>query len=522
MEKSDEEENIRPHKTTSNYRKLLDSDSSEEEEREVVTKNEISNINNHSDESEEEISKNKLSKSRIINKNDDSSDTEDSGKESPVKKNRRKGVPQKRDISKPKEKVKRKSAIKAIDTIKEEIKLKELSEKQKFDREREVKIHYHKPKQYSLKEFMARKSINKPTNEKLQEQKTSNSILSMKMTSEQLETFAKKIKEREEEALEFFKSESESEEEEPNKNDENIQSSEQKEKPTETDIEKPCEESKVAIEEVPIDEVKKPIEEMTELINEVNKPCNEVKAHEGTKIEKLQETIEEKMDINSDEKENEIISTSDAHQEEEIMHKPTTVAVKVENPKFILPALKTLNEMSDSGNNMIIDLESGVIKEKKLTGAEMLFQKFLKTQAKPKKINDTICMNILSIENGKLENQRVKIKLDKEVELDHSRPGYSHELLKENLRNQIVQKRLVELKIKSVKAEHMEFEPEDKCKLNYDENDDELEGDQEADIDEESEDEDYVDEEEYGKSDKKKKTTASAFFDNEVNTKLMP
>ncbi|CAG9806449.1 unnamed protein product [Chironomus riparius] len=122
--------------------------------------------------------------------------------------------------------------------------------------------------------------------------------------------------------------------------------------------------------------------------------------------------------------------------------------------------LKTLSEMNGK-DNLIIDLESGTIKPKKLTGPEMLFQNYLKTQAKPKH-KDTVCMNILSIENGKLENQKVEVRLDKEVEFDHSRPGTSREKLKENLRNQILQQRLEKLKKRFVKSETAELEPEDK------------------------------------------------------------
>jgi hypothetical protein len=179
--------------------------------------------------------------------------------------------------------------------------------------------------------------------------------------------------------------------------------------------------------------------------------------------------------------------------------------------------LKTLSEMNGK-NNLIIDLESGTIKPKKLTGPEMLFEKYLKTQAKPKH-KDTVCMNILSIENGKLENQKVEVRLDKEVELDHSRPGSSREKLKENLRNQILQQRLEKLKKRFVKSETAELEPEDKDHFPHKKEDSDEDYNPENDNSgEESAQETASDEEEDIVTQKKskKKSDGSRFLDEEA------
>lgn len=179
--------------------------------------------------------------------------------------------------------------------------------------------------------------------------------------------------------------------------------------------------------------------------------------------------------------------------------------------------LKTLCEMNGK-DNFIIDLESGIIKPKKLTGPEMLFQKYLKTQAKPKH-KDTVCMNILSIENGKLENQKVEVRLDKEVELDHSRPGFSHEKLKESLRNQILQQRLEKLKQRFVKSETAELEPEDKDHFPHKKEDSDEDYNPENDNsgDESAQETASDDEnEQIVTQKKKKKSCGSKFLDEEV------
>lgn len=219
-------------------------------------------------------------------------------------------------------------------------------------------------------------------------------------------------------------------------------------------------------------------------------------------------TIENPSDSNDLEKEN-----SDKLLEE----KYNLIEIKDE-PKRNSIGLKTLSEMNGM-DNLIIDLESGTIKPKKLSGPEMLFQKYLKTQAKPKH-KDTVCMNILSIENGKLENQKVEVKLDKEVELDHSRPGFSHEKLKESLRNQILQQRLEKLKQRFVKSETAELEPEDKDHFPHKKEDSDEDYNPENDNSgEESAQETASDDEEdiIIENKKKKKSSGSEFLDEEVS-----
>ncbi|KAG5681115.1 hypothetical protein PVAND_010575 [Polypedilum vanderplanki] len=191
---------------------------------------------------------------------------------------------------------------------------------------------------------------------------------------------------------------------------------------------------------------------------------------------------------------------------------------EVKKEEIQIPRLKTLNEMN--GNAMVIDIFSGSIQPKKLSGPELLYQKFLKTQAKPKINKEKVCMNILSFENGKLGIQKVEVKLEKEAELDHNRPGFSREKLKQNLRDQIVQKRLETIKSKGLKSE---FEPEEKCKSNENKenqrNSDESDGDydpQEHEEQSEESDDDEEEEEESSKISKNKKKDKCAFIDNEA------
>lgn len=133
-------------------------------------------------------------------------------------------------------------------------------------------------------------------------------------------------------------------------------------------------------------------------------------------------------------------------------------------------------------------------------------------------------MNILTVENGKLENQKIEVKLEKETELDHNRPGFSREKLKKDLRNKILNQRREELKSKCMESEPIEFEPEKKSAKDSEQHDElvDVEVDDEELDDEEVDDEDEEDsaaeeEESLCKQKKKKsKEAGCSFLDEQV------
>lgn len=464
-ESGDPEESLK--KSTNQKSKLYDTDSSDDEPDKSLH-NKTSDDSKNLDESLNESGISIKQKSKLID-----SDSDEEPQEKPTE-NRRKGVPKKFD-KKPKEKPQRKSAKAAMETIKDELNIKELSEKQRADRDREIKIPYHKPKQYSLKEFLARRTLNKPTLPSSQQEPKS-TILKMKMNSEDLEKFAQKMKKREEEAIEFFKSESEDEE-----------------------MENPSDSLKETSEEV--------TKETIELTSDV--PAVEKKPEMPHEIENV--TTDQPIEDNQAEITEELQPESPG--KENISEQIPSPLKKTKEHS----ALKTLDEMS--GKDVTIDLTTGFIQPKVLKGPELLFNRYLKTISKPKH-KDTVSMNILTVEDGKVENQRVEVKLDKKMELDHNRPGFSHELLKEKLRNQIVNKRLEEVRKKSLrKPEPIELEPEDKCETKEKEKTvkkDES-SDDDYDPDNDSDEMDSDNEVEV----KKKKREKSKFVDDEVSFSII-
>lgn len=390
-----------------------------------------------------------------------------------------------------------------------ELKIKIQSEKQRMERDQEIQVPYHRPKQYGLKEFLARRSIKKPSAEKTKDEKPISCMMALKKISENIEQFAQKMKEREDEAIEFFRSESESDDE----ND-----------PIDDKINTPTN----VITDTSTVQENSDCETKPELgMNETPQPSVQNDEEQGkTESVSLLGTSEELKSPSKD-AENLVVEQSKTSELEHDMEAFSATVVESEDkelnalrekyknlpepddvddvkPQISHFTLKTLNSMSL--NNDVIDLETGFIEPRTKSGPEMLYERYLKTiqKAKPK---DHVSMNILTIENGKLENKKVQVKLTKDVEIDHDRPGLSHERLKQNLFNQIKDKRLEELKIK-----FLETDKKKSCVESKDDScDDEAE---EEESEPETREEDTVSDEE--EEEKKVKKTSCAFLDPEV------
>lgn len=345
----------------------------------------------------------------------------------------------------------------------EELKQKIQSEKQRMEREQDIHVPYHKPRQYTLQEFLARKSLKKPTLEK--GQKPRSAILELKKINENIEAFAQKMKEREEEAIAFFRSESESDGDEPCDNKENVSTNQAESKDTTTPEEVQLEEN--APEEVVT------LEESTD-----------AKPSEDPELDHLRKKYQNIPNL------------------DEVESKPDVPA----------PTLKTLQEMGSK--DFVIDLGSGTIQHRNLSGPEKLFQRYLKTVQKPKQ-KEKVCMNILTVENGRIENQQIEVKLDKQFETDQSRPGQARGKLKEALWSKIETRRNEEMRVKAEQMKTVEFEPEDKPEADAAEEAEDEECEEDED-DEEIAEEDEEMENEDRKEKKKSKGSGATFLDNEV------
>ncbi|CAO1429545.1 unnamed protein product [Diamesa serratosioi] len=502
----------------SNYKALIDSDSSSEDE--------------------EEIQKPQMKqKIKAASSSDDSDISGDSGDDDMV-------IP--KNHSEPKEQ--RKSAAKCVEMSykkAEELKQTIQSEKQRMERDAEISVPYHRPKQHTLKEFLARKTAITSSTSLERFKNMKNPMRAIKVAIDEQEILVQQSKVRQEESEEFF-SKCVSDDDEENDNFEIPQKPEDS-----TDIEKElqpiCETPILSTEEVaptdPITEVESneiPTNSEPEDIFKIND--NELDLMESsdpiipTDSEEIpilsnalpqtpidtdvQETVAETqspvIELNTNqetnENEKELMETDETSEDPELerlrkkyITNTDEVPSQVESENIVVDYnmfdedVNVKNEIVSTSQtknlpffpslqgkdneDMVIDLISGDVKPRKLTGPEILRESFIRNTKKPKH-KESISLNLLSVENGKLESKNVEFKLNEETEFDHNKPGLSHERLKQNLLNQILKKRREQMEIK-MKAEAEEAKGskegfEDDAEIDSEE-DDEEECDEEID-----------------------------------------
>uniref|UniRef100_A0A336LX24 CSON007066 protein n=1 Tax=Culicoides sonorensis TaxID=179676 RepID=A0A336LX24_CULSO len=358
------------------------------------------------------------------------------------------------------------------------------SESQRMAREAYVDIPYHKPKQHSLKEFLSRKTVSRGSisNSRGMIQKTT--AAHIKMSQEELEAYAKLLKEREKEATEFFKSESEPEEEAPETDpqnqevpeklpeasetievqlpektnaellkelDEALSSAVDKQGDIMTLIENPDKAENPQIE----DEIQNPdpptqIEpKSNESINETshndkNEKSDEIGAETEIQEEKIPDEIEsDQIPVESESDQAPTEQNSDPKKDDDKIS--SRLEAKRQKLRSLLGDLPEIKPLSYDPN-LVIDLETGDIVKKELSGPELLKEKYMKNAVIHTQIPHDTDLTIVSTENG-LHVEHVMVKPESEtfkVKKD-VKPGAAYMKLKQEL-----EKKITENRIKSV------------------------------------------------------------------------
>ncbi|XP_055914829.1 claspin [Eupeodes corollae] len=324
------------------------------------------------------------------------------------------------------------------------------SETQRLYRETQVNIPYHKPKRHTLKEFLTRHTIVKPT--------LNQTGKSLKMTPEELEEYAKQLEERAKEATEFFKSESEDELKDVEENE-----STEKEPdaviPMDTSTTEPNEPEAQPDASKPLN-----TEEIDQILQE----------HEFISQPSTQELLEIGVTHNSESETHPTPSTSTAievtpkepePQPSSSSSRPSALAelkrrLLAEKNIPLVPTLK-------GDANMIIDFETGDMFARKPTGVETLFQRFIMSNKNNKKkpeeptpsqeLQETLKVAVIQESNKEKE----------------PKPGAAYIKLKENLRTLISRKRKQEFQKKIEENKEEEDEYKKCCGLDEDDEEDE-------------------------------------------------
>lgn len=324
--------------------------------------------------------------------------------------------------------------------------------------EREIRVPYHRPRQFTFQEFMARKYINKPTDDN----KGISSKQAMLNAKLHPEAFAMKMKLREEEALEFFRSSSESEDEAEKKVEE----------PTTAETVRP------EVEKVE-DHIEKAVEDQE--MTESNAPEVSTEVEIPIQTESAPATVADPIIFDDED---------DAETVEEVI---------TEKPQMILPDKRPSLSLKP-GEVLSFDLETGSteVRPAKLSAAELFKKNFLDRLAKRTEVK---CTDVKS----QIVNS-----------INHHRPGEAREILLKSIIEPVHQEKIAALKKSSVAAkllnkEITELEPEDK--------EEKLDLESEL-MDEDEDDEECEEEEEPEENDviiKDKKTKHSEFMDDEVS-----
>ncbi|EDW18077.1 uncharacterized protein Dmoj_GI12289 [Drosophila mojavensis] len=329
------------------------------------------------------------------------------------------------------------------------------SEQQRLHREAHISVPYHQPKPRTLKEFLSRRTINKPLAVALaggspMPSKEPRRSLALRMNDEELQAYAKLMEERAKEATEFFKSESEHEDDDEDGG---------------KDV--------VANADADVDTIDKPDQVDNEIGDQLEEKTVEVEDHVAlSEIEPVVENIAaltEAETLEDNQVVPEIVSPTKTRLVTEVVELPKldlsnldiTPPSKPSTPRISEAIRRIKNEKSSDISpslkgdaNMVIDLETGDMFAKKPTGVDDLLQRLMKTrEAKKHKTTETV--NILSAAHGKLELSKVSIHLhEEEPVIKEQKPGAAYLKMQDHLKTLITNKRMEELRKKQ--AEEME------------------------------------------------------------------
>ncbi|XP_052903253.1 claspin-like [Anopheles moucheti] len=339
------------------------------------------------------------------------------------------------------------------------------SESQRMAREKYIDVPYHRTKVFSFEEFRARKTICKPDPLRDCTGSAASSNISIRMTTEQLEAFARKLQERELESQHFFKSESESSGTEPEidyatkENPEGQQDNVQAEL-SDTKVQKEMDQShgeactvesmddQSSSGNIPpgIDTVKTPSEKQidskeetpTALSEEQIDPIDDIVNRTSDNMEHLM------VSFATDEAGKQLsASETDRVEIDYDAFLPNVPNAAISAKKAALLAnikLSPCPKLSGS-TDMLIDLDSGTIQPKAPSGVDILFQRLAKCSGSVRNPSPsaTKTISILSTENGCVTLDTVPLFAKEERPLVHKEPipGAAFLKLKQVLKEKI-------------------------------------------------------------------------------------
>ncbi|XP_053658312.1 claspin [Anopheles marshallii] len=391
------------------------------------------------------------------------------------------------------------------------------SESQRMAREKYIDVPYHRTKVFSFEEFRARKTICKPDPLRDCTGSSVSSNTSIRMTTEQLEAFARKLQERELESQNFFKSESESSGTDPEIDDATEKKPESQQDNVTAELHaanapKGVEHSHgdaCTVESVDdqsssgnippgTDTVNTPSEKQTDHNEETSTAISEEQMDAMDDIvNRTSDNMEQMLaSFATDETVKQLSASENGHVEVDydafLPNAPNTAISAKKAALLANMKLSPCPKLSGS-TDMLIDLDSGTIQPKEPSGVDILFQRLAKCSANVRNPSPsaTKTISILSTENGCVMLDTVPLFAKEERTLVHKEPVPGAAFLKlkqvlkekiDNNRRDMIRKREAEFakKMELDKAERGDGTDEEDEELLEDEQEDLADSDAET------------------------------------------
>uniref|UniRef100_A0A182MUA0 Claspin n=1 Tax=Anopheles culicifacies TaxID=139723 RepID=A0A182MUA0_9DIPT len=390
------------------------------------------------------------------------------------------------------------------------------SESQRMAREKYIDVPYHRTKVFSFEEFRARKTICKPDPLRDCTGSSVPSNMSIRMTTAQLEEFARKLQERELESQHFFKSESESSEAEPEidatteeppedgqldrsvapeTHDTNVQETMEQSNEEACTVDPLQEQSPSGDIPQGTDTATTVSEEQVEhaedtaqpLSQEQMDPIDDIVNQTSDNMEQMLASLNETEKQKSSALETERVEVDyDAFAPDLRSSVPSSKKAAL-LANIELPPCPKLSGSSD----MLIVLDNGTIEPKQPSGVDILFQRLAKCSGSVRSPtpSTTKTVSILSTENGCVKLDTVSLFAKEERPLVHKEPvpGAAYLKLKQVLKEKIDDNRREMIRKREAEfAKKMDLEKADQADDTDDEEEELLEDEQEDEMEEET------------------------------------
>ncbi|XP_066244848.1 claspin-like [Euwallacea similis] len=310
------------------------------------------------------------------------------------------------------------------------------SESQRMVREKDISLPYHKPKPRSLQEFLSRR----PRLSRAAESESSRAppSVAIKMSNEQLEFISKKLKEREREVKEFYKSESE-ESDNDEKDKDYVLLVENRENEVTASVESCLEDDKIVnlgIENIsdtnPEESANvEPTETLQQQLIDLTPNCEPVSENYEFNLEDDNTKKTQTCNLQKDVKDS---THTDLDKEIENFGEELTTF------KSQLKLLKLANDKPtlSGGPDDVIDLNEGVTKSKEVVE---LMERFAKHAASKKHhLQHKVKLSVITVESGGdilKEEVAMNVDSDEEDERIEEKPGVKMQRLRGELQRQM-------------------------------------------------------------------------------------